>query len=68
MNEYMNIRKESFCDFGSQRERTSVVTFFVDCFNTLTLIAPRLWVFKGIHHQGRTNYKVFPWYTTTKSE
>ena len=68
MNEYMNIQKESFCDFGSQREMKSVSTLFVDCYNTMTLIATRLLLFKGIHHEEISNYKVFPWYTTTESE
>ena len=68
MNEYMNIQKERFCDFGSPREMKSVANLSVDCFNTFTLIVPRLWLFKGIDHQEISNYKVFPWYTTTESE
>ena len=51
MNECMNIRKGSFCDFGSQREMKSVATFSVDCFNALTSVVPRLWVFKSIQYQ-----------------
>ena len=56
MNDFTNIQKGSFYDFGSQRGLKSVATFSVDCFNTLKLIFPRLWVFKGIQHQGVSNY------------
>ena len=55
MNECTNILKGSFCDFGSQRGLKSMAAFSIDCFSTLTLIVPRLWVFKGIQRQEISN-------------
>ena len=56
MNECMNIQRGSLCDFGFQREMKSVASFSFDCFYTLTLIVPRLWMFKYIQHQEVSNY------------